>query len=73
MTLTTGWFTYPTPEDSVGIRDKSGETPVVFWFGPGWMGSVVTGDGGRKRYFRKVTVNEVAEFREALRMTSPSN
>ncbi len=73
MALTTGWFTYPTPKDSVVFRDTDGEAPLVFWFGPGWMGSAVTIDHERKRYFRKVTETEVSNLRSALRITSRSN
>jgi hypothetical protein len=63
----------PTPEDTVGIRDKDGKTLLVLWFGPGWMGSAVTDERGRKRYFRKVTADEVAELRATLRMASHSS
>jgi hypothetical protein len=73
MALATGWLTYPTPEDSASIRDRQGMTPVVLWFGPGWMGSAVTDDDGRKRYFRKVPENQVTELRAALGIASGSN
>ena len=73
MALTTGWFTYPTPLDSVGIRAKNGDTPFVIWFGHGWMGSAVTDQDGRRRYFRKVTAAEVAALRESLGIPSRCN
>jgi hypothetical protein len=69
MALTTGWFTYPTPQDSAAFRDLDGSTPLVLWFGPGWFGCAVTDDAGRKRYFRKVTDREVADLRAALRIS----
>lgn len=73
MALTTGWLTFPTPVDSASIRDRQGKTPVVLWFGPGWMGSAVTDEVGRKRYFRKVPENQVSGLRAALGISSSSS
>src|SRR5256885_983858 len=73
MALTTGWFTYPTPQDSAAFYDAKGKAPLVLWFGPGWMGSAVTDDHERKRYFRKATDSEVSNLRAALRLTTRSN
>ena len=67
MTLSTGWFTYPTSKESVVFRDKQGRTALVLWFGPDWMGARVESN----RYFRKVRQSEVAPLRAALRMKRP--
>jgi hypothetical protein len=73
MALTTGRFTYPTPQDSVSIKGRDGNTLLVLWFGPGWMGCAVEDSGERKRYFRKVKENDVSELKAALRIPDRSN
>jgi len=69
MALTTGWFTYPTPEDSVLFRNRDGKVALVIWFGPGWMGAAVYGGSSQGKYFRKVSDEEVKSLRSALRIT----
>lgn len=69
MALTTGWFTYPTPEDSVGFRDRYDKSHLVIWFGVGWMGARVDHGDNRGTYFRKVSAEEVKPLRAALRIT----
>ena len=69
MALTTGWFTYPTPEHKVLFRDREGKAVVVIWFGPGWMGAAVYEGGDRVKYFRKTMAEEVRPLRQALRIT----
>lgn len=68
MAFTTGWFTYPTPEDSVLFRDQNGKADLVIWFGPGWMGAAVYGGGSQGKYFRKVSEEEVKSLRSTLRI-----
>lgn len=69
MALTTGWFTYPTPEDRALFRNRDGKAILVVWFGTGWMGAAVYDGSNRERYFRKTSAEEVKLLREALRIT----
>lgn len=72
MALTTGWLTYPTPEDSVLFRDRRGKAELVIWFGPGWMGAALYGGSSQGKYFRKVSDEDVKLLRSALRITHHS-
>ena len=72
MALTTGWFTYPTPQDTILIRGNDGKTSLVVWFGPGWMGADVYAGSGKGRYFRSEGAEDVKLLRNALRLTDCS-
>ena len=72
MALTTGWFTYPTPEDRVLFRNRDGKSVLVVWFGTGWMGAAVYDGSNRGKYFRKTSAEEVKPLRDALRITNHS-
>jgi hypothetical protein len=73
MALTTGWFTYPTPEDDVLFRNRDGKAVFVIWFGTGWMGAAVYDGNSQDKYFRKTTAEEVKSLRAALRITLRSS
>lgn len=69
MVFTTGWFTYPTPEDSILLRDHDGKAVLVIWLGTGWIGTTIYDGSGQGKYFRKANTEEVDMLRVAFRIT----
>lgn len=69
MVFTTGWLTYPIPEDSVLVRNREGKVTLVIWFGSGWIGAAVYEGSSQGKYFRQVSAEKIDALRVAFHIT----
>ncbi len=71
MALTTGWLTYPSPNDTVVFKGRDDNMLLVLWFGTGWMGSVQIKEGKHSKLFKRVSAQDVKSLRHILSMQNP--